>query len=741
MASRRRAKPGSTHSKRDSAPPAFNRRDHQRRRWLAIVSGAVGLALLGLVIWSPWRQRVSTNLLLVTIDTLRADHVGTYGDTAAATPTIDALAARGVRFDQALTAVPLTGPSHATILTGEYPPVHGVRGNVTFTLGAAQPTLATLLKRRGYRTAAFVGAYPVAAAFGFGQGFDLFDEHFHESAEEQQGAERPANEVADAATAWLRSQGAVPFFAWVHFYDPHAPYVPPSPWRERFSGRPYDGEIAFVDEQIARIFDALRANGTADRTIVAVLADHGEALGEHGEATHGVLVYQSTMHVPFIVAGPGVPAGQAVAARVSTTDLLPTLLSLLGAEVPRSLVGRDLRPLFQGRRLTDTALYAESLFGRLSCRWASLRVWTKGDWKFIQGKEPELYNLASDPGELRDLAAAEPERVKDLASELQRAVNAMSPGGDRARANQVSAEQEARLRSLGYISASPGDAEIDDPTLPDPRTHVVYYDRLQAASQARGPALAAAFADVQEVTRLDPDNPFAHGTLATMAYRFGDLRVAARAFRRTLELDPDRPGVRQNYGKLLRELERLDESEQELRIAQGQSGADDTTTTISLAETLLAKGNTLEAGALIDGVLRRQPADKAALGAKGRLLLASGKAREALPYLEQATAAEPEPWIELADASLKAGDLGKALAAGSQAMERSPGHPWAMAVTAHALILDGERERGLELLKRAVAARPRRPAVWGSLADAFEAAGDRSSAQACRREAAALSHS
>src|SRR4051812_14354279 len=202
------------------------------------------------------------NLLLITIDTLRADHVGAYGAATGATPAIDALARAGVRFDQAQTAVPLTAPSHATILTGVYPPAHGVRGNVVFTLGDAHETLASRLKRRGFQTAAFVGAYPVAAAFGFNRGFDTFDEEFHETSPVDQGAERRANEVADAALRWLqgRARGG-PFFAWVHFYDPHAPYTPPPPYDARFPGHPYDGEIAFTDAQVGRVLDALRASG------------------------------------------------------------------------------------------------------------------------------------------------------------------------------------------------------------------------------------------------------------------------------------------------------------------------------------------------------------------------------------------------------------------------------------------------------------------------------------------------
>src|SRR3989442_2731946 len=280
------------------------------------VAPAAGAALFAAAAcqWIASRAPRHPNLLLITIDTLRADHVGAYGAATGATPALDALAAAGVRFDQVQTAVPLTGPSHATILTGQYPPAHGVRGNVVFSLGSKYPTLATRLKRDGYATAAFVGAYPVAAAFGFNQGFDTFNEDFHETSPGEQGAERPANEVADSALRWLESADAATlrghsFFAWLHFYDPHAPYAPPASYRNRFADHPYDGEIAFTDAQVGRVLDWLRSSGHDADTVVVLLADHGEGLGDHHEPIHAVLVYQSTLRIPLIMSGPGIPRG------------------------------------------------------------------------------------------------------------------------------------------------------------------------------------------------------------------------------------------------------------------------------------------------------------------------------------------------------------------------------------------------------------------------------------------------
>jgi choline-sulfatase len=688
--------------------------------------------------WRAVARSPAPDILLITIDTLRADHVGAYGAATGATPTLDALAARGVRFDRADTAVPLTGPSHATILTGQYPPAHGVRGNVVFTLGSKYPTAAMRLKKLGYATAAFVGAYPVAAAFGFAQGFDTFDESFHETSPGEQGAERRANDVSDAAIRWLASAPR-PYFAWLHYYDPHAPYDPPEPFRARFAQRPYDGEIAFTDQQIGRVIEAVRAAGRDRNTIVVVMADHGEGLGDHGELTHGVLIYQSTMRVPLLIAGPGIGGSRVVPAPVGTIDVLPTLLGFAGAPPDPDLPGRDVRPLIGGRAIAQDPLYSESLFGRLNMHWATLRGWTSGNWKLITGARAELYDLDRDPAEQHDLADSDPQRVERMRDQLQRALSRIAPGGDRAQTNPITGEQEQRLRSLGYAAGSGGGGPLDDPGLPDPRTHVTLYDRLQAASLARGPALARAFDDVQAITKIDPNNPFAFGTLASMAYRFGSLNLAAEAFARALELDPDRPGVRQNYGKLLRELDRLPESEQQLRLALAQAGEDDIRTSVSLAETLLAEGKTDEARRSIDGVLAREPNHPEALTAKGHLLLAEGRPADAVTYLERATGgSEAEPFIELAEAALGAGDRARARNAIDEALRRSPGHPWALAVAARALALDGQAAAAREYLHRALAAGPRRPGVWRSLAAAFDAAGDGVEAARCRERAASF---
>lgn len=715
-------------------PPA-----RPRSRWWRLFPLAV--LLVAAALWLEREPRpIRPNVLLVTIDTLRADRVGAYGYKGAATPVLDALALRGVRFANALASVPLTGPSHSTILTGLYPPVHGVRDNVIFPLSARHPNLATLLKRQGYRTGGFVSAYPVAGSFGFSEGFDQFSEGFHEAVDPGAGgAERPANETVDAALSWLEKENEAPFFAWLHLYDPHTPYKPPPPFDSDFKGRPYDGEIAFADQQLGRIMDWLKASGREEDTVVAVVADHGESLGEHEEATHAILIYQATLHVPFILAGPGVSENTVVEAPVGTADLLPTVLGLLKLAPPSPMNGRDLGPALRGQRLATQALYAESLFARLNCRWSSLRSLVEGDWKLIQGAEPELFNLADDPSELKNLAAAEPDRARKMQEALRVAVRSMAPSGDNARANAVSPEQEERLRSLGYTSGTGGSGALDQAGLPDPRKLVRLYEKIQQAATAHGPAADRAVEELVLISQIDPGNPYGQYALGNLAYRTGRLHLADTAYAKALDLDPDRPGMRLTYGRLLRDLGRLADSEKQLRLALEQTTPDDARTRISLAETLIAVKKLDEAQSLLKAVLDKSPEHVEALAASGHLLVAAGRAREAIPFLEKAAAGtDPEPWVELARVYLGLGDGGKAFEAGEEALRRSPGHPWALAATGHALILQGRREEGLNALKRALAAPPRRPEAWLSLAAAFEAAGDPQRAAACRRAASAI---
>src|SRR3954465_1467078 len=344
------------------------------------------------------------NVLLVTIDTLRADHVGCYGYTNASTPTIDALAKRGVRFETAVAHVPLTGPSHASILTGQIPLGHGFRNNSGFTLSPQVKTAAEDFRQAGYRTAGFVSGFPLDRRFGFSRGFDDYDDHLPKGNDRRRTpyVERFADATTDAALRWLeaRTTGSGPWFLWVHYYDPHAPYEPPPDLAARFSPSPYDGEIAFVDRELQRLLSAVSTRGDTGRTFTLVTADHGESLGEHGEGTHGLFVYDATLHVPWIMAGPGIPAGRVVPTVARSIDVLPTLLDYAGLRPPAPMDGRSLRPAADGQSMSDAPAYSESLYPELELGWAPLHAMRLGRFKLIDAPRAELYDVLADRGEL-----------------------------------------------------------------------------------------------------------------------------------------------------------------------------------------------------------------------------------------------------------------------------------------------------------------------------------------------------
>lgn len=705
-------------------------RSRRGKRWLLLG----GLALAAGAAARFWPARAQPpNLLLVTIDTLRADRVGAYGSGLGTTPALDALALRGARFEQVQSASPLTGPSHATLLTGQYPPVHGVRDNARFVISSAVPTLAERLKRAGYDTAAFVGAFPLAGAFGFARGFDSFDEGLRAAAAGSV-AERPADEVADAARRWLAAERKRPFFAWVHFFDPHEPYAAPAPYRDRFH-HPYDAEVAFADAQLGRLLEALRSAGHLDQMFVAVLSDHGEGLGEHGESTHGLLLYESTLRVPFVIAGPGVALGRIVRERVGTIDVLPTLLGLVGLPVPEGLPGRDLGPALAGRAVPINAVYAESLYGRLNCRWAPLRALTEGDWKVVEGSTVELFDLGRDTGEQRDRAREEPDRTTALRTALRRAVDAMAPGGDRVQRARLRPADVEALRSLGYV-ASGGGGDIEEPGLPDPRERRHVFEALRRLGGAAGPRLGPALQEVATIARQEQGNPFAYEMLAVLGLRAGRLDIAAPALARYLDLEPGRADVRSQYGGLLRTLGRLEEAERELRRALAESGAEAVAARLTLADTLVARGRVDEAEKLLAEVLSREPASVNGLVTRARLRIAQGRLDEAIEDLETAAAGgDVDALLELGEAYALAGRTAASGSVAERALARSPAHPWALALAGHALVLEGRGEEGISLLEKALRAGPRRAQVWLRLAAGFDAAGRRDLAQRCRTAA------
>ena len=421
-----------------------------------------------------------TNILLITLDTVRADRLGAYGYTAARTPNLDALARRGVRFDDAITTAPITGPAHAAILTGMQPARYGVRDNATTPLPSEALTLAEMLSPRGFATGGFIGAFILDRAYGFAQGFDTFESGFTRvDSGTEANTSRPGSAVVDDALRWLAAvPGDRPFFGWVHLYDAHVDYAPPSPFAQD-----YDGEIAFVDQQVGRLIEAVRSRGALDKTVIIAVGDHGESLGEHGEDEHGVFLYDAVLRVPLIAAGPGIKSAHAVPEQVRVTDIVPTVLETFGIQRPDRLDGESLATLLKGgTRAATPSIYAESYYPRLHYGWSELRAIRADGWKAIDAPKPELYNLREDPKELNNRYSSQRALADRMIAEAARMDRDLT-GGRATAVRQPDPETVERLRSLGYVgSSAPLPAGVRGP---DPKDHIAQQQKYnEAVSEA-----------------------------------------------------------------------------------------------------------------------------------------------------------------------------------------------------------------------------------------------------------------
>ncbi|HEX8170676.1 MAG TPA: sulfatase-like hydrolase/transferase [Thermoanaerobaculia bacterium] len=470
------------------------------------------------------------NVLLITLDTFRADRLG------ALTPNLSALAADGVRFENAQSAVPLTLPSHATILSGVLPLHHGLRNNGAGAFPADRATLATMLADNGYRTAAFVGAFVLDHRFGLNRGFSLYDDEIPRDPDlgDHLEAERRGDATVDRAIEWLGRDDARPFFAWVHLYDAHAPYAAPEPWRSRYASAPYEGEIAFVDQQVQRLVAAL---GERRRdTIIVIAGDHGEALGEHGELTHGLLLYEPTLRVPLIVSAPGALEPQVVKTPVSLADIAPTLVSLLGLKNAPQFDGRDLAPALEKRGEPAAAdLYAETEYATIF-GWSGLASLRRGDHKLILAPSPELYDLSRDAREVRNVYADERRVMRALSD----ALNALRASAQTKTATTApDAETMAKLASLGYIGGTPPNRSGPRP---DPKAMVPLFRKFEESVWATtAKRYDEAASTLEQLVRADPENPVFRSTLAKVERQRGHPERAIALYREAVLYAPDDP--------------------------------------------------------------------------------------------------------------------------------------------------------------------------------------------------------
>ncbi|MEM8932733.1 MAG: sulfatase-like hydrolase/transferase [Acidobacteriota bacterium] len=591
------------------------------------------LALLMALAWSacvPSGQAGAErlNVLLVTFDTTRADHLEVYGGPAS-TPHLNRLAEEGWVFEQAFSPVPITLPSHSTIMTGKVPFAHGVRDNGLFELGEEQDTLAEILRAAGYATAASIGSFPVTSKFGIDQGFELFDEDLNAPFEDFFGNrvvekrhlhfdERPAGRVNEPLMAWLHALDDGPFFAWAHYFDPHFPHTPPAPYNQLYAHDLYAGEIAYADASLGALLDLLTEQGLYDDTIIVVTADHGEGRGEHNESTHSLLTYNSTLHVPLIVKPPAkalerAAAGSRFTTRVGLVDIVPTILDWLGLDTPDGVQGQPL----DGVVATGTApakdrvIYAETLSPRISQGWGELRALFVDELKYIHGPRPELFDVVADPNELNDLAAERPDDRERLKRNLQLYLDRHAVAGLDA---SIEGDEETtrRLMALGYIQPSGvevgpiAETLIDDGDPPQDRviTISMYSQAKQFLYEGRW---LDALEHVERLLRLDPDNAHYMELAAKAEGRLGRLDQALRRLRAIPAdaVSPSRDTVLTHIGALLLSkgdrrgaLEHFRDAQLVQRTAEGQ---------YQIAQLYLADGDEIQAASHLGAALELDP--------------------------------------------------------------------------------------------------------------------------------------
>jgi arylsulfatase A-like enzyme/predicted Zn-dependent protease len=484
------------------------------------------------------------NLVVITLDTTRADRIGCYGAKDVATPNLDALAARGIRFDAAVAPMPLTLPSHCTLFTGLLPGAHGVRDNGGYKLAAEHVTLAEVLKEHGFATGGFVSAFVLDHRWGIAQGFDRYYDEFDLKQQEKLSMgeiQRSGSETIDHAVEWLKGVKDTRFFAWVHLYDPHAPYEPPEPYKTRYAGRPYDGEIAWTDSLVGRLVDELSRLHLTGKTVIAVMADHGESLGEHGEHGHGYFVYEQVTHVPLILATPySQLGGRVVPAVVRSIDVAPTVLDLLGLPGTLPGTGSSVVPMLAGGGSEPGDGYSESYYARFHYGWSELRAVRTKRWHFIEAPKPELYDLESDPGEAVNLALRELSTVDRLRSSLS---DFERDSVAKLAATAPVEEDEETLRklaSLGYVGGTTIDEGTSWRDLPDPKDRLAIYDRMgRIRALVKDGDTEEAIPLLQSVLREAPEVVDAYYTLGNCLFKKKAFVEAASYYRKTLEKRPD----------------------------------------------------------------------------------------------------------------------------------------------------------------------------------------------------------
>lgn len=660
----------------------------------------------------------SAPVILVTIDTLRADRLGAYGSQRVRTPNFDRLAGESTLFANAATTVPFTLPAHSAIMTGTYPPYHGVRENVGYMLSEENLTLAEILGEAGWATAGFVSAFPLDSRWGIAQGFEHYFDDFtlEEGARANMGAvQRPGAETIAAALAWLdereTAESGEPFFLWLHLFEPHDPYEPPEPFASSYADRPYDGEVAYVDSLLGEFRRALAERGLFDDSVVVVTGDHGEGLGDHGEPFHGYFIYDSTVHVPLLIRAPGSTAGR-VDLAVSHVDLAPTILQLVGVPAPGHLQGNSLVPWLLDPTTADPGreVYSESYYPLLHYGWSELRSLRSTNLKFIDAPRPELYDLSGDPGEQRNLAGELAATGFEMEQRLDALAEAIEFEGEREVVEADLDETTLRqLRALGYIAGRGATDEDYEGERADPKDKIQLHQLIMAAQSdiGQGDELAAE-AKLRAVLAADAEILDANQMVGNILAERGDHGDAVPYFQAALAIDPEHEPSLYGLATAYRALGRRDEALVGFRRVLDLAPTD-SKTVVATAD-LLVEGEDLPgATAVVRRATEAEHVPPILFNKLGELLALQGRPGEAESMFQRASEAGEElaqPHFNLAVLYEERGDLARAVAEYETAIERSGTHYQSLFNLGRIEGLRGNLERQRELYERAIEANP-----------------------------------
>jgi arylsulfatase A-like enzyme/Flp pilus assembly protein TadD len=675
------------------------------------------LALAAAVLFSPIAGLAAQggkprpNVLLITIDTLRADRLGCYGAQEPPTPNIDSLAARGVIFERAFAHNPETLPSHTNIILGVTPNYHGVHDNSNFRVGPDQLTVGAHLKTYGYATAAVVGAFPLDSRFGLTRGFDLYDDNYGAlGSQEFSFVERKAEAVVETALGWLEGRRN-PWFLWIHCFDPHQKYDPPEPFKTQYKEHLYNGEIAYVDFALKPLFDYLQEKDLVASTVVVLTADHGESLGEHGESTHGYFAYDATLHVPLIIAGPGVVKGR-VTENVCHVDIFPTICDLVGAEKPPFLQGLSLLPAFHGNKVSpsDRDIYFESLYPYYSRGWAPLRGFIEGGAKFIDSPIPEYYDLEKDFGETKNLiGTVKPDVLAARLADLIKRQSVGSKSKPETRPRLDKAAQE-KLQSLGYVS-SPRPAPKKNFTAQDDLKMLLPYQNklMKAMGAYHQGQIEEGVTLLKEIIAERKDFDLAYSYLATLYREQRKIKEAVAVLAEGYANNPESYKIITTYGIFLTDVGAFDQAIEVFKKALGEIDYDpDTWNYLGIA--YWNKGAYNDAIKAYDRALELDNNYVVVFNNLGSLYLSmaiknkdAAALRKAIENFSKAISLDPNyasAYNGLGGALEKAGDLDGAIRNWKRAVELKPDYGYALYNLGLANFAKGDKTSALSYFEK-----------------------------------------